>query len=142
VRTLNILTNDSGSGNHRILFNGDQGDPVTFKINEKQIGAAIAAARLTLKTTGVKEYGGDLGAKVQYQKLYDAKNGKPKAQFIDDLRVMASLGFTLWATLFQKQPDDQDKISSRLAGHGSKPAVIQVSRVEDTDFMFPWAMIN
>ncbi len=142
MRTLNILTNDSGSGNHRILFNGDQGDPVTFKINEKQIGAAIAAARLTLKTTGVKEYGGDLGAKVQYQKLYDAKNGKPKAQFIDDLRVMASLGFTLWATLFQKQPDDQDKISSRLAGHGSKPAVIQVSRVEDTDFMFPWAMIN
>jgi len=141
VRTLNILTNDNGGGNHRILFNGDDGDPVTFNVNENQIGEAIRAARITLKNTGVREFGGELGAKVQYENLYDPKNGKPKAKFIDDLRMMASLGFTLWATLFQKQPEDREKITSLLAGFGSKPAVIQVSRVEDTDFMFPWAMI-
>jgi chaperonin GroEL len=141
VRTLNILTNDNGDGDHRIVFNGDQKNPVEFNINDHQIGEAIEAARITLKNTGIEEYGGKLGTKVQYRNLYDENNGKPRGKFIADLQEMAPLGFLLWATLFQKQPESREEIRSCLATSKTQPSVIQVSRVEDTYFMFPWAMI-
>lgn len=140
-RDLNILTNDNADGSHKLIINGDLKSPIAFTLNDEKMGGAMAAARQTLKEISVTEYGGQLGTKLQYENRYDKNNAKSRSDFIDDLRVLAPLGWRLWATLFQTQPEVRGAISARLRNASTRPATIQVSRVVDSLLMFPWAFI-
>jgi hypothetical protein len=141
ARTLNILTNDNGDESHKMVFNGDEKDPVSFDIDGHKVSPAVTAARKTLWATGIKPYGGALGTQKQYQNLYNANNGKSKTDFIADLRTMANFGYLLWVTLFGGRPEDRQSVRAHLTSSTIRPAVIQISRIEHTEFMFPWAMI-
>jgi kumamolisin len=140
-RTVNILTNDNSEQSHKLIINRGLQQPIIFNVESARAGLAIAAARDTLKSIGVKEYGGALGAKVQLESRYDRNNSKPKSEFIADLRTLASFGWRLWSTLFQGRPEGRRALSAFLNGSTRHPAIIQVSRTESSTMMFPWSLV-
>lgn len=140
-RELNILTNHNEDTSHKLIINRELGEPISFNLTEGRMRIAIEAARQVLKDIGVHEYGGQLGTQVQYESRYDGTNAKSRDAFIADLRLLAPLGWNLWATLFQTQPEARDNLATRLKQASTRPATIQISRIEGSSLIFPWSFI-
>lgn len=137
-RTLNILTNANANGTHKIVINGALDDAVWFNLTDGQMGNAINAVRDKLTTIHVRKFGGQLGAEVQYENLYDANNAKKKDAFIADLKGLASLGKLLWDLLLTGKPDQKRKLREEIL---KEPSTIQVSRIAGSQFIFPWLLV-
>ncbi len=138
ARTLNILTNDNEDGTHKIIINGKLDDAIVFNFTEGQMTNAIGAVRDKLRDLHIVKYGGHLGAKEQIKSRYDQNNAKPKAEFVKDLKELATCGWLLWQTLFKNQLEKGRELKTKLL---KDPGTIQVSRVHGSEFVFPWGAI-
>ncbi|HEX6173338.1 MAG TPA: hypothetical protein VF089_04935, partial [Candidatus Binatia bacterium] len=137
-RTLNILTNQNADGTHRIVINGELDDAVTFNLTEGKVGNAIGAVRHKLLELHMRRYGGQLGSKPQFENLYDNNNAKSKVDFLDDLKQLAPCGRLLWELLLTDQPERRRKLRNEILRN---PSTIQVSRVQGSNFVFPWGVV-
>jgi hypothetical protein len=136
-RDLHILSNANEDGSHRIVINADLGDAVVFNLSDGQVRTAIDEVRGALRKIHIEESGGKWGAKPLLTNRYDKNNAKKPADFLEDLRRLAPLGWLLWVSLMQDKPEERASLSTLLA----EPSLIQVSRVARSGFVFPWALV-
>jgi hypothetical protein len=131
-RAFHVLTNDSPEGSHSLVIKGEGQGVLALQLTEGQMRSAMQAARQFLRDAHIEETKGLFGGK-NLRSLLDSNNAKDKPQFVADLKQLASLGFELWAMLFENQ--------SKWWPLLRKPGTIQVSRTGGSRFVFPWAMV-
>ena len=134
-RSLNVSTRTHRDGSHSLIINGR--DPIDFRISEGQMDQAVQAARAGLRKVHFREFGGQLGAAVQRENLYNAENGKSLDALFTDLRLLAPLGWTLWARLLAEEPSRMKSLQVEMR----TPSTVQVCRAGGTNFVFPWALV-
>ncbi|WP_220211445.1 MFS transporter [Reticulibacter mediterranei] len=132
-RTVNILTNDTADGSHRLVINGQGADPLAFHLTEGQIRTTVDAAREALRNVHFEEYGGALGSQRQRRNRLDGNNAKVKAAFLRDLEHLAPLGWQLWTLLLKDRLEWRKNLLA--------PATIQVARTLSSTLAFPWALV-
>jgi hypothetical protein len=135
-KALNILADKIVGGEQGFIINGDFADPVTIRLSEMQLTNAANAARQKLRDIHFTERSSLFGGNQPVNNL-DRNNAKSKADFIEDLRQTAPLGYLLWRALFQANPDFQDTLSDDVL---REPSTIQIVRAS-TNFVFPWGLI-
>jgi hypothetical protein len=136
-RTLNVLDRRESDGSHWLVINGARGEPVNFHITEGQMDQATRLARAGLRQVHFREFGGQLGSKIQRENLYNKDNRKTSEQYIDDVRLLASIGWTLWTMLLSDQPGHMRSLRSLMR----RPATVQVCRAGGSSYVFPWALV-
>jgi hypothetical protein len=125
ARRLNLLTNQTPGGTHRIVVKDDE-RTVPVDLTETAVGDVLEAVRAALRRISL----GTNGEESQY----DADNRKPTGEFVADLRRLATLG-SFFFTAVVPYEDDRIHLSEQLR----RRATIQVSRV--TKVVFPWAVV-
>ena len=123
-RRLNILVNQNLNGTHRLVINGQAGDPLSFSLGDDAMRKATNTLRLLLNKIHYSK-SGLLG----HKNNYDEKNAKTKEAFIKDLKALAEKGWELY-----------DVISNKVDLSVDEPATIQIARAA-SEFIFPWAFI-
>ena len=131
-RALNILTNHNLDGTHTLVFKNGLEDVLSFNFTENQISNALQSVRSTMLDIHIKKIVNSV------KNRFNKDNKKKKDRFIEDVRNLAAVGWTLWTTLFRDHPDQREKMQSFLQ---IKEGAIQVSRVKNSLFVFPWAFI-
>jgi hypothetical protein len=127
-RVLNILTNETAGGTHRLVFK-DQAQHFDFTFGEGALTQAMADARRRLLEIHVDQVGNSRLNRLQ------RGNSKPPKEFVTDLATIAREGYARWQSLFLQSGD-----ALRTAGLGSS-GTIQIARVPLTSFVFPWAAL-
>ncbi len=136
-RSVNIMTNADSASAHQLVINSGLNEAIIFNPTEGKVKSALEAARKALSDMHFKVFGGELGASLQYENLYDQNNSKPKKKFIEDLKSLAPLGYKLYdAMLYDK--DQREELKEYLKQADAK---IQVSRPKGSDLTFPWALM-
>ncbi|MFF4105394.1 hypothetical protein [Streptomyces sp. NPDC001903] len=127
-RGLSVVTNQRPDGTHTLTFKSGQ-----------ELGFTLAEHVLVSEMGDVRELLFDVHAKREEgsgpECLLNARNGKDKEQFIQDLTVLARKGWTMWAGLFSELPE---KLHETTSGPST---VIQVARVPRTTFIYPWSVV-
>jgi hypothetical protein len=131
-RTFHILTNDESKGTHRIVLKDSGKAALSLRLTEGVMRNAIGAARKFLRDAHIEETTTVLGGK-RLRNRFDANNAKGKSDFVSDVRQMAELGSRLWAMLFEDRPEWWKPLR--------QPGTVQVSRVANSRFVFPWALV-
>ncbi|MGO9761041.1 MAG: hypothetical protein ACLP1Q_07265 [Solirubrobacteraceae bacterium] len=127
-RALNILSNETPTGTHRLVFKGDKGF-ADFTFGEGEITRAMDEVRTCLLDIHIDRIG-----QSRVNRLA-AGNRKSAREFGADLSNLAMIGYRHWQRLFTEVQSILE-----LAGDGS-PKTIQVARVPRTYFVYPWATI-
>jgi hypothetical protein len=120
-RRLNILTNESTTGTHKIIVN-DGNRAIAVDLTEAQATSTLKQLRAKLREISLGNGGND------------NQNGKKTDAFVQDLRQLALLGWHLYIAVAPDR-DDRAYLREQLA----ERATIQISRVTRT--VFPWALI-
>jgi hypothetical protein len=137
AQAMNILTNDSGDGTHRIVINGDKDEPLFLTPTDGLLTTAIDGAREALRRIHFEDRVGWLGG-AERSNLLDENNAKSHLDLLADLTALAPLGWLLWTSLFGSRPVWRERFR-RARQNG--PVRIQVSRVGGSEFVFPWALV-
>ena len=124
-RRLNILTNESGDGTHKIVVKNAE-RAIAVDLSEQEATNVLHELRAKLKEI-------TLGASGKASQ-YDEENRKDTAGFVSDLTQLAALGSLLWGVVVPSR-DDRLQLREQLAGR----TTIQVARV--TKVVFPWALV-
>jgi hypothetical protein len=135
-RALSIVTNDDAPGTHTLYVNGRADDPYSYTLTDGQIGSTAADAREYLFRAQVVPKTKDTFA-------YGRRNEKPRALFLDDLRVLAVIGYSLFSGLFPVV-ERRKRLVNSLRDASAKSdgrAVIQVSRTGGSTLAFPWYLV-
>ena len=128
-RLLNILTNETGSGTHRLVFMDYGGEPLSFTFGEGQMTAAMDDARALLRDVHIDQVGNSRRNRLR------PGNRKLPPEFARDLQTLAQHGWELWVSLFTE-------VQAPLLDAGrSRSRTIQVARVPRTQFVFPWSLV-
>jgi hypothetical protein len=136
-RAVNILTNPDADSTHQLVINSGLNRVIILNPSEGKVETALDTVRKALSNIHFQEYGGQLGATVQYRNLYDQDNSKSKEEFIEDLRKLAPMGYKLYdALLYDK--DQRNELKEFLNRADAK---IQVSRPKGSVLTFPWALM-
>lgn len=133
ARTANILTNQNPDSTHHLVVNGGQDEVLAIHLTDGQIRQGIDISRQALRNVHYREFGGAFGAEKQRENLLNLQNEKTPADFANDLKQLAQVGWNLWTLLLQGE--------ERWWGVLRKPSSIQVSRTSGSTFVFPWALI-
>jgi hypothetical protein len=130
-RTLSVVSNQAGEGTHTLLINGgdDDGRVLAFYLAEGQLTEAMDRVRDTLLDVHVERVGDERRNRL------DERNGKSRHDFAGDLSALAQMGWMYWDALFVQAGDPLVEL---LAG---PKATVQVARVPNSTFVFPWAVI-
>jgi hypothetical protein len=124
-RRLNLLTNQSPNGTHRIVVKGDE-KAIPVDLTEGAVGDVLDAVRGALRKLSIDEDG--------TRSLYDSDNRRDRDPFVADLKKLALLGSFFWNSVV---PMNEDRI--HLLERLRTRSTIQVSRV--TKVVFPWALV-
>lgn len=127
-RTLSIVTNET-AGTHTILVNGGAGGTFSFHFAEGQLDGAMDSVRTILQDVHIEQIGNSRKNRL------DKNNGKPVKGFVRDLSALAQTGWLYWTGLFVQA---HDPLRTALGGSGE---TIQVARVQNSVFVFPWGAI-
>ncbi|MBT1188992.1 hypothetical protein HET69_34665 [Streptomyces sp. CJ_13] len=127
-RGLSVVTNQRPDGTHTLTFKS--GEELGFTLAEHVLVGEMRNVRQLL--FGVHAARGE-GAAVENQ--LDARNGKCRDAFVQDLKVLARKGWTMWTSLFAQQPDTLHEATS------GPTTAIQVARVPSTTFVYPWSAV-
>jgi hypothetical protein len=125
ARRLNVLTNETPGGTHRIVVKDDE-HAVPVDLTEAAVGDVLEAVRAALRRISL----GTNGEESQY----DADNRKSTDELVADLSRLATLGSFFWTAVVPYE-DDRLHLGERLR----RRATIQVSRI--TRVVFPWAVV-
>lgn len=125
ARRINILTNQSADGTHRIVIKGDE-RAIPVDLTESAVSDILDAVRAELRKISLKPDG--------RKSQYDANNRKSTPDFVADLKSLALLGSFFWNAVVPRN-DDRMHLQERLR----RRSTIQVSRV--TKVVFPWAVV-
>jgi hypothetical protein len=127
-RALSLVTNDLGNGTHTIYWKGGPDEGVTAVIAEGQLADAMGRFRARVLEAHLAPGSGEA------RSAYGPDNGKPRDAYLADLARLAVLGRTLTNHL----RGVADRQLPR-PGTANGTAVVQVARVRNSSYVFPWA---
>ncbi|TAH39728.1 MAG: CHAT domain-containing protein [Planctomycetota bacterium] len=131
-RRLSVLTNDNGDGSHTFeLMAGEL--QFHLKLTEGEMKTAASFAREAL--LGVCQRS-EAGREPEYR--FDARNRGSEEMLRAGLIELAYTGFQLYTVVEQKLGWDQ---ADRLGAALRKPDTIQIARVHEANYVYPWALI-
>ena len=131
-RTLNLLTNDSTDGTHKIAIRGTD-----IKLQYTLTGStAITNVRKALFTICADVDAKGIPTKYHYS---DDDNSGGEAKLVTDLMALAAVGSQLYTDLITRQTDldQQDALEAKL----KQPGEIQVAITSSARNVYPWAAI-
>jgi hypothetical protein len=129
-RTLSALTNQAGE-THSIVINDGSEKVIAIHLTEGQLRDAMEGFRQALLDIHLIE-----GPGGRVNRLND-DNGKSVDDLRSDLGDLAVLGWTAWQQLYTKA-DEGERLAETMRGGGG---TVQVARVQDSLYVFPWAAV-
>lgn len=124
-RIASIVINQNLNGTHRLVFNGHSEDPHHLSLSDNTMQNTTKDLRAVLDKIHYSKSG-----LIGIQNNYDNNNyAKSKDKFIEDLKILAGLGWGLF-----------DMITNKVNFEVDDPGTIQIARAA-TEFVFPWAFI-
>jgi multiple sugar transport system ATP-binding protein len=136
ARSLNILTNETSSGAHRVIVTGSQRDSFPFSIGDLAVKSILKVIRRSLVEIHLRQEG------EEWKTRYDSEYGKPAKEFERDLGRLARDGGQLYQEVFQSS-EAQAELRSFLREEAQRlgePAIIQVAQVSGSRIVLPWQL--
>lgn len=127
-RTLSVVTYQADDGTCRIFWKGGPGDGIRMLTGEGQLRQAMGAFRDVLLKAHLEQRGG------RAVNAYAPDNSREPRGYLGDLVRLAVLGRTLRGSLRATAGP-----LLPLLGPGDEPSVIQIARIRNSAYVFPWA---